>query len=120
MFGSLCSVGLFFFFFSSRRRHTRSTRDWSSDVCSSDLIVEADLPGRLPRQMQDSPAVAGEPVQRLRSRQVNLDELDARRHVGNVTAREIDRKSTRLNSSHEWNSYAVFCVKKKKRNISTT
>src|SRR5207247_2953310 len=24
--------------FSSRRRHTRSTRDWSSDVCSSDLI----------------------------------------------------------------------------------
>src|SRR5216683_3492172 len=30
----------FFFFFSSRRRHTRSDRDWSSDVCSSDLAVE--------------------------------------------------------------------------------
>src|SRR5215469_4874453 len=29
----------FFFFFSSRRRHTRSLRDWSSDVCSSDLYV---------------------------------------------------------------------------------
>src|SRR5207247_7713167 len=29
----------FCFFFSSRRRHTRSTRDWSSDVCSSDLEV---------------------------------------------------------------------------------
>src|SRR6266496_3250653 len=29
---------LFFFFFSSRRRHTRSLRDWSSDVCSSDLV----------------------------------------------------------------------------------
>src|SRR5699024_11286624 len=28
----------FYFFFSSRRRHTRSKRDWSSDVCSSDLI----------------------------------------------------------------------------------
>src|SRR5699024_12048726 len=27
------------FFFSSRRRHTRSKRDWSSDVCSCDLIV---------------------------------------------------------------------------------
>src|SRR5699024_6821639 len=26
------------FFFSSRRRHTRSKRDWSSDVCSSDLV----------------------------------------------------------------------------------
>src|SRR5207247_1703484 len=29
----------FVFFFSSRRRHTRSTRDWSSDVCSSDLTT---------------------------------------------------------------------------------
>src|SRR2546429_3547891 len=28
---------VFFFFFSSRRRHTRCSRDWSSDVCSSDL-----------------------------------------------------------------------------------
>src|SRR5690625_7424074 len=27
----------FYFFFSSRRRHTRWPRDWSSDVCSSDL-----------------------------------------------------------------------------------
>src|SRR3989440_2455118 len=32
---SSCRDG--FFFFSSRRRHTRSDRDWSSDVCSSDL-----------------------------------------------------------------------------------
>src|SRR5437660_12641500 len=29
----------FFFFFSSRRRHTRWPRDWSSDVCSSDLGI---------------------------------------------------------------------------------
>src|SRR5690606_40697012 len=28
----------FCFFFSSRRRHTRFSRDWSSDVCSSDLL----------------------------------------------------------------------------------
>src|SRR5216683_2976364 len=32
---------MFFFFFSSRRRHTRSDRDWSSDVCSSDLTGAA-------------------------------------------------------------------------------
>src|SRR4249919_1927406 len=31
------TVNMFFFFFSSRRRHTRFSRDWSSDVCSSDL-----------------------------------------------------------------------------------
>src|SRR5438094_2875749 len=30
------------FFFSSRRRHTRSYGDWSSDVCSSDLVAERD------------------------------------------------------------------------------
>src|SRR2546422_1515684 len=30
---------LVFFFFSSRRRHTRCSRDWSSDVCSSDLSL---------------------------------------------------------------------------------
>src|SRR2546429_2650333 len=36
---------IFFFFFSSRRRHTRCSRDWSSDVCSSDLTpyVKGDL-----------------------------------------------------------------------------
>src|SRR2546421_709562 len=34
-FARMCLV-FFFFFFSSRRRHTRSDRDWSSDVCSSD------------------------------------------------------------------------------------
>src|SRR2546429_5724823 len=31
------------FFFSSRRRHTRCSRDWSSDVCSSDLIRQLNL-----------------------------------------------------------------------------
>src|SRR2546430_6324083 len=31
----------FFFFFSSRRRHTRFDCDWSSDVCSSDLRLDA-------------------------------------------------------------------------------
>src|SRR5947207_11316890 len=40
----------FFFFFSSRRRHTRSLCDWSSDVCSSDLLISAandHLPNRM-------------------------------------------------------------------------
>src|SRR5436853_211963 len=45
LFVSLCVVMFgvfvfffFFFFFSSRRRHTRCLSDWSSDVCSSDLL----------------------------------------------------------------------------------
>src|SRR5207302_6902436 len=36
----ICS---YFFFFSSRRRHTRFSRDWSSDVCSSDLTSPTTL-----------------------------------------------------------------------------
>src|SRR5207247_11255983 len=39
----------------------------------------------------------------------DLDAVDVR-----GAARDQDRKSTRLNSSHEWISYAVFCLKKKK------
>src|SRR3712207_2057858 len=38
------------FFFSSRRRHTRYWRDWSSDVCSSDLMLDIGVAGvRTPR-----------------------------------------------------------------------
>src|SRR5699024_12152778 len=43
LFKLMCLIVLYervfvlLFFFSSRRRHTRSKRDWSSDVCSSDL-----------------------------------------------------------------------------------
>src|SRR3712207_9505336 len=46
-----------FFFFSSRRRHTRYWRDWSSDVCSSDLggvdAVEVAVGGEQRRQAGD-------------------------------------------------------------------
>src|SRR5947209_14303737 len=42
---------IFFFFFSSRRRHTRYWRDWSSDVCSSDLETRIrSSPSRLRHQ----------------------------------------------------------------------
>src|SRR5207247_11145712 len=40
--------------------------------------------------------------------------IPSRPSGGNGSLR--DRKSTRLNSSHEWISYAVFCLKKKKKN----
>src|SRR2546422_3079435 len=90
---------VFFFFFSSRRRHTRCSRDWSSDVCSSDLIRWS-AAHQLDRSRQ--PAVRPE-----RRRQRQHRRLRARRE-------RRDRKSTRLNSSHGYISYAVFCLKKKK------
>src|SRR5437016_9813889 len=42
---------LFFFFFSSRRRHTRLVSDWSSDVCSSDLLCVSDTGSGIPPQV---------------------------------------------------------------------
>src|SRR5690606_39402357 len=48
-FGQLSLSLCVFFFFSSRRRHTRFSRDWSSDVCSSDLLSGGNS-GPLPGQ----------------------------------------------------------------------
>src|SRR5207247_7487853 len=62
------------FFFSSRRRHTRSTRDWSSDVCSSDLPA-----GRARETVAPSPTSVGRPDTELdtgRSREKGSENHD--------------------------------------------
>src|SRR5437762_12561144 len=46
-------IRILFFFFSSRRRHTRYIGDWSSDVCSSDLLARSRRPRR--RSQRTSP-----------------------------------------------------------------
>src|SRR5207247_3371933 len=61
----------FFFFFSSRRRHTRSTRDWSSDVCSSDLLRLRALRPRnapAPSRVAEPPATVPGRTRRARPR----------------------------------------------------
>src|SRR5438874_12428521 len=64
----IVSVSLvFFFFFSSRRRHTRSLRDWSSDVCSSDLPRGESAEGP-PEKEADDPKIGRAPVLFLRTR----------------------------------------------------
>src|SRR3989449_10515955 len=45
------TMPLSFFFFSSRRRHTRCSRDWSSDVCSSDLEVSDEVENLVPHEL---------------------------------------------------------------------
>src|SRR3989449_8984975 len=49
------TLAFFFFFFSSRRRHTRCSRDWSSDVCSSDLTSRS-APSGIPISCAGSPS----------------------------------------------------------------
>src|SRR5687768_18324976 len=67
-------------------------------------------------------ALRGRIVQRQRLAEAELPDargmiaglLEQLRH-GHVFIRDEDRKSTRLNSSHGYISYAVFCLKKKKK-----
>src|SRR5260221_1884653 len=91
------------FFFSSRRRHTRSLCDWSSDVCSSDL-------GAAPGGQADARKLR-------RARFADPVECGS---DATLRGDHVDRKSTRLNSSHTVISYAVFCLKKKKKKTNTS
>src|SRR5436853_40523 len=64
----MCSYIFIFFFFSSRRRHTRCLSDWSSDVCSSDLLKDL-LAGKIAFR-----------VARIRNRDL-AERLDARQEL---------------------------------------
>src|SRR2546422_6004422 len=128
----------FLFFFSSRRRHTRCSRDWSSDVCSSDLTTvpagtvtfSITNAGSIPHGFEveghgiekeiaviqpgasDTLTLTLEPATYEVYCPVGEDshkKLGMETHLKVLGAR--DRKSTRLNSSHGYISYAVFCLK---------
>src|SRR5690606_39952105 len=65
-----------FFFFSSRRRHTRFSRDWSSDVCSSDLgptACPSGSTGSHPRNQRYRRALGPEPGRRSEERRVGKE-----------------------------------------------
>src|SRR3712207_9326371 len=98
-----------FAFFSSRRRHTRYWRDWSSDVCSSDLLLgELDAHG-LPRGAQALSGVAG------------LDHPDARGQVRRPAPEALDQRSeerrvgkecrSRWSPYHSTNIHLYSCLK---------
>src|SRR5215475_9159393 len=59
---------MLFFFFSSRRRHTRFSRDWSSDVCSSDLPRDGTVLGVRPLAAPCGPGRGGALVARAARR----------------------------------------------------
>src|SRR5256884_5650795 len=153
----------FLSFFSSRRRHTRCSREWSSDVCSSDLfsllqfvagsragaelvaglIVIATM-GYLAKNratpLWSSLVLTGgvllvsptaypwyftwsipflcfypSAAWLLMTVTSVLAYTPAITYGAGEPLRNSDRKSTRLNSSHGYISYAVFCLKKKKQ-----
>src|SRR5690606_40411105 len=107
----------FLFFFSSRRRHTRFSRDWSSDVCSSDLFFSLAwwclsfllLVSSLLSESSGPPSPPA--VLPLEFDLPSFSFSDNSDFFCSLTF-EIDRKSTRLYSSHVKTSYAVPCVNK--------
>src|SRR5438034_4412371 len=99
----MCSTLFSFFFFSSRRRHTRSLCDWSSDVCSSDLIGESvlvDDAGRTVGQQRR----AGEPVGA------------AERHVALYGLTRSEEHTSELQSHSDLVCRLLLEKKKKKKN----
>src|SRR2546422_11164270 len=67
------SICFLFFFFSSRRRHTRCSRDWSSDVCSSDLFKgTGNMEVILDRRIADRRVYPAIDVQRSSTRKEEL------------------------------------------------
>src|SRR3712207_8972692 len=111
------------FFFSSRRRHTRYWRDWSSDVCSSDLdnSKDIDLASYFLKRLEIFLILAEHVSYIFCSSSVRSTFRGI--IIGLASLRSftasLDRKSTRLNSSHANISYAVFCLKKKKELLRT-
>src|SRR5690606_39480366 len=108
----------FVFFFSSRRRHTRFSRDWSSDVRSSDLPITEDRDWDYANRFELATAAHADRyniIEGFTTARLNFNREN--RFYGSVAFDGakwfIDRKSTRLNSSHVKISYAVFCLKKK-------
>src|SRR5688572_32082425 len=102
---SLLSLFLYTFFFLMIRRPPRSTLFPYTTLFRSLGARQHDLLGKLERGR-----VARVPADHV------AEEQRAIRDVARERSRLVDRKSTRLNSSHSQISYAVFCLKKKKKN----
>src|SRR2546429_6347992 len=84
---------LLFFFFSSRRRHTRCSRDWSSDVCSSDLSANN---GRFFEVPKERSQLLAESPQSLKPMQVRfkivVSGAEGERGSGRVEYRSEERR----------------------------
>src|SRR2546422_10067592 len=99
----MLSFSLFFFFFLMIRRPPRSTLFPYTTLFRSRMLV------------QDGEGATKLVSITVRGAASRRDALVAARSVANSPLVKTDRKSTRLNSSHGYISYAVFCLKKKKK-----
>src|SRR5437660_10623632 len=110
-FAALTSSPTVIFFFSSRRRHTRWPRDWSSDVCSSDLAVR--FPAD-PRKRTADPGVATGLAYTPVGGDVLFIERSEERRVGKECrsrwARHPEKKKRKRNPVDDHRTQATNCV----------
>src|SRR5256885_10528567 len=78
--------------------------------------LQASAVSAFSRETRTISGSSGHPLRRARGEDPQRDDRD-KRQQGTGVQKSQDRKSTRLNSSHLVISYAVFCLKKKKKNI---
>src|SRR5438874_6252832 len=99
-----------FFFFSSRRRHTRSLRDWSSDVCSSDLFGSGFSSGHFINRIEGAEAV--DLTHHFADYEIDLF-VCVEASEPKAEAAEIGRASCRERCRSRWS--ASHCKKKKEQ-----
>src|SRR5690606_40765366 len=92
----LCNF-FYMFFFSSRRRHTRFSRDWSSDVCSSDLLLQGKFEVAQKMDLEEEEPVQGkfETAQRVAAEEEELLQPKS----NNTGLPEIGRASCRARAA---------------------
>src|SRR3712207_7898782 len=114
---------MLFFFFSSRRRHTRYWRDWSSDVCSSDLKRFTTYERREPLRLMVLKRDGGrEPFDREKLR-VGLAKACAKQRVTDEDIDLIvDARSEEHTSELQSRQYLVcrLLLEKKKKIVKTS
>src|SRR3546814_7735219 len=126
----------FFFFFKQKTAYEMRISDWSSDVCSSDLLPQvtfeaiAERRGKAFRHLRCRRQTGSRPVDAA----VGCTDLGPARHIVGAGGRNRQRdqeygKKSNAGRSEEHtselqslmrNSYAVFCLKKKKKQTDTT
>src|SRR2546429_9712707 len=104
---------LLVFFFSSRRRHTRCSRDWSSDVCSSDLDALRDSAAARVTRVVASGADAGA-LERARRAGVATTVRSEERRVGEECRSRWSpyhlKKNNQFLVEHDWTQIVIYAL----------
>src|SRR5690606_39443040 len=109
--GALAGYCVCLSFFSSRRRHTRFSRDWSSDVCSSDLSFTANCSNQLCIKYRLRGNATTTPmIVMTRNSLLNIQEilqLEAPNKIGRASCRERVYTSVVERPAHKKQDYPI-------------